>query len=400
MIAALPADGVLVFELTRAPEATLGLEDLLPFVRVETTDANGLEIPGELTAAYGRVAWRPTPVLAPEDTVTVTLAVENIAVAELEGLERCAVQDLELTIPVVVAGDEVTPVDDLGGTVDIERIRLPKLASSLDQLVCCDGALPSTVIDECEHESLSWDEGHCESLLARRRLAVDATLQWPEAESIVGIAGYVPVLSFRDETLDVGPAGQDSLGGLGSSAGCASLVVWDFVEQTSHVLDDTCIDAVGAGILGTTPRDPSEALAEACAEQPYTCAITDGAWDDSQCTPWDGVVPPQRQPETDSGGSESGDSESDDGTGGDDNDDDDDDDNDNDDADDDEFDDGGDDFSDEPSAGCNSPDEHDHSDDEAHGCAYCGQGNRRPPWLLMLLLLATRRRRRRGGRQC
>ena len=183
----------------------------------------------------------------------------------------------------------------------------------LSTLVCCDGALPyrpSVAGVICPSHSPPRPEigaGFCAELIGRGRLRVETII-----EPVV--AAESPLLAVREVTTGDRPttSGPQTTVVLESPA-CIEIEVLDLVTGIRSTFPSCHGDEL-ADRLGEVLLDPTPALAESCAGEPYVCEVlASDRWDPDACTRWpDGaaVEPfPDADAETSSGTDADGDGE-------------------------------------------------------------------------------------------
>lgn len=363
-------DGVVAVSPTWATDQPPPLDAVLSLFSVEVSDSEGQRVDGALEHALGWVVFRPTKPLEVDTALRVDVTVDNAGIA---ADETCVVDDMSASFELTVSDASVLEVDPPIDSVELSATRLltPDPYPGLDDVVCCDSAFPVGEYDAClDRWTLTWETGDCQPLLASASVQLSAALAY-EIDAAPGLVGdLLPVLAYGEQAVAAGLPGDAALQVSVETVDCATLRLFSFATGHWHLGATACVEPSDAGVLGPQQYASVELMAELCVGQPYTCSSVNERWVGEACQPWPGDEP---------GGSDDGEDDGQDDGG--------------------PVDDGEDDLGEDDDVGtiggCSSPDEHDHDDDDAVGCAYCGQGAGRPPWLAMLLLLAARPRRRR-----
>jgi MYXO-CTERM domain-containing protein len=303
-------DGVLVFRARQGEDGSpVPALDTLPYVTLDVSNDQGAPVTGTFAYAddFDALIWRPDAPLAASTDYTVTLTVDNEAIAtELaDGFQECAeniagqwtvstsAQPLQ---PPATPGFE--PLAELDAHVGLDE---------LGALVCCDGAMPREEFSCVPEDSVFWTEGYCEGTREYRQLRLTYDIDWgtlaPERAANLAVA-----IVSDGGTTAFGPPGATSLRLTSSEPVCVTVEAHDLATGQVVMSRPACF---GDDLLplGWVDSDPSASLAQNCSGQPYVCEVQDGQWNPDRCEPWGD------DPDT-TGGSSSGSGGDDDGTSG------------------------------------------------------------------------------------
>jgi len=291
---AIPADGVLVIAAEFGVGWDIPLDTDLAAIYVEVSGEGGELINGvlELSDSPLAIIWRPDEPLMPNLTYDIIASVDNTIFGDLDcGEDFFSVEGSietrdpglpETAVPPLAIEEELYPVKDF----------------SLDQLVCCDGALPS--MDSCGGIDGSWGEGHCASMNENWRVDLAVTLDADVMEANggqIGVAGWVAGDLLRTVSF-----GADD---------CVQTSAVNFATGETVSGEEVCVSPASAAELGPKPVDPSEELDAECVDEPYTCEVVDGIyWEGDNCDAWPATGDSDSVSSTDAGTDTTSDSDS------------------------------------------------------------------------------------------
>jgi len=323
-------DGVLVLWLShvRSGDASPGSWTR---VSIQVTDDAGNGIDGELETHDDMIsaAWRPARALIPGD---------YMAEIVLDRDEPCGPR--EVSIPFVAQPQDPPAWPELALETEIIEAEL----RDLDDLVCCDGAMPYLAYpmagDGCSESRSLYDDSPCSAPRQRTFAQISASL--PDDAP--------PRFALRERTQSVYPTVDARAFVVRTeSEACLEFELVDLV--TLDVQPHTwCPDVT----LGTSARPEFERDLDGCEGPPYVCEAQGNAWQSDSCTLWPDGGPYVPAVDTDPQTEETGPSE----------------------------------IEDEPE---------DPARDSARGCTTAGQPSGLAVTMLMLLALGTTRR---ANRRC
>ncbi len=305
-------DGVVRLHATRRVSAPADVEETLPFIIVNFTDATVMPVEGalEYQADLDTIVWRPAAPLDPLADYNVDVYIDNDALSlalDHEGIagdDSCG-DNLHTNADLLTAEGTLAPLAPPDPMVESSHQVTPR--EHLGAMVCCDGAYPVLFTNGFDFEpEVQWDEGHCATTEAHGE--VRATESFSDTDFPLHVINDLVLRLTQADGYPVGYANPGQLSAwieddepLCAAMEAFSLATGDSWTGPEHCYGDDLVDQ-----LGVHEIDPSESLA-VCSGQPYTCAIEDGAWVPDDCTPWE---PPSG---ADSGGSDDG---ADGGSGG------------------------------------------------------------------------------------
>ncbi len=277
---AVPTDGVFVLTGSRYfvdGDASDTFEALTVDVSVD-----GMPVEGALEAVgLGEtMIWRPAAPLIAGASYVVQVAVDNGAIAPgLEG--ECGPDLLEVSLDFAVgagpAGPLVAPTFEATESYGVSDI------ISLDTLVCCDGAFPSSE-ETCGWEDIYWMTGECAPTQRRGRVSATWSGDAPTPE-FAGMLAYRLKVDGEAAGYRYGaPAGHSA-----EAAFCGNIEVVSLADGSSAASPEVCFGDSPPDPLGLHEVDPLLELG-ACAEGAYTCSIVPGdfgeEWDPDACQAW------------------------------------------------------------------------------------------------------------------
>lgn len=269
--AAIPSDGLLVLEASGSKD----LQDFLDRVTLDVT-LDGQPVAGALEGAGVKniLLWRPAGPLA-AGTYEATGLLDNAGCLESDALDfEFVVEDAPSTAlpaPTLTAEQQVS----VSGPM------------ALDNLVCCDGAVPAEEENSaaCGLVEVVWSEGHCARKEGTGQLSV-----YPKADP--GVTGATAGLLRFTWSVDGAPV-QDTLtpdfGHRDAGPFCLTVRVTNMATGESVESAQSCHDrGPDDPQLGPQSLDPAAELAGMCSTPLQTCALTPtgDAWDPENCTPW------------------------------------------------------------------------------------------------------------------
>ena len=277
------------------------------YVTVTVFDSSGVAVFGDLTydEDFRLLEWQAGAGLVEGETYSVHVVVDNAGITEALGKPgfECA-EDID-AVSDVTAG-AVSPVTDATAQLNAE-VNL-QANSTLDTVVCCDGAMPEDQIGSCIQE-VYWGEGHCEVSGGTGWLDVVVTLpigQLPKQYAARFISG---------DSTSVPPTGETSVNLRRSEPVCGHYEVLDLSTGDIVIGEEACIGEDLVRQLGAQPIDPAPGLDAQCEGAPYVCEHDGSAWNPDNCVDWsdaddDGA-------DADDGGTDGGDADGGDADGGD-----------------------------------------------------------------------------------
>ncbi len=255
-------EGVLVLWLSHLPPGE-AWPSSWSRVSIQVTDDAGNGIEGELETHPDmiRAAWRPASALPPGDYVADIV---------LERDEPCGPR--ETSIPFVAQPQDSPDWPELSLETEIIEAEL----RDLDDLVCCDGAMPYLAYpmfgDGCSESKSLYDDFPCSAPRQRTFAQIRASLP-DDAPSRFAV---------RERTQSVYPTGGTNTFVVRTeSDACLEFEIVDLV--TLDVQPHTwCPDVP----LGTSPRPEFESDLDGCKSPPYVCETQGDAWRSDRCTLW------------------------------------------------------------------------------------------------------------------
>ncbi|MEM6989874.1 MAG: hypothetical protein AAF721_05240 [Myxococcota bacterium] len=279
----LNVDGVVPIAIARRGNTTL--EALLPYITVEVHDDLGISqlSTTEFNEAFGLIVWRPAGIAAGAE-YEVVVTVDNAALTAALGSPGCGGDDLHVVSPLSI-DDGPLPSQPMP-TVEISSAVSTVPLDGLEDLVCCDDAMPRYEMTACGSEEVVWSDGHCASLRARGYLDVDVAVSWPDADESV-TSNFVTTL-MQDEPIALSGPGPADFHERFSEPPCLEVSVFDLARGEVYTAPGGCTGEDVAMALGVGEHDPTAELAAECAGEPYTCSVGAEGWDASACVPWSG----------------------------------------------------------------------------------------------------------------
>lgn len=280
--AAIPTDGVLLLQGAQ----NNGSPDQDWMMQVDlTVTRDGQPIAGAIESSPVRdlLVWRPSEPLAPGATYKVTGSLDNPEHPYYDDYD-CGPDILMLDFEFHVDEGPSAPLSAPKTSAD-ESVQLAE-HRGLEDLVCCDGAMPVEYYFDCGGSGgyVEWGEGSCSSLRGFGTLKVGTSA---EIDVPAATAAMVTQQLFVD-----GTAGTTYRAGLisisDSKPFCTAIALRNLATGEVVMSEETCHGAGVAGELGEQDIDPGAALAEKCAGAAYVCVIDEdnARWDETQCTPW------------------------------------------------------------------------------------------------------------------
>ena len=280
------ADGAVVLRGSRGHLAPVldDAEALAALSALVTLDGEPVAGSLELAPEWDGILWRPDAP-PPPGLLSITLSIDNTSVSDSQvppSALPCSVDDTYEVGPfeVEISAEPLPGLELVAASVELGELFLAHETTleTLDQLVCCDGALP-LVEDVCGLE-LFWGEGSCARTLGTSRASVSWGINLDQlppalAGNLAWKLGAEPItlgLAVR-ETSIVAPT-------------CQNIEVSNLATGETLALGEFCVGEEVVDNLGPRAIDPSEELA-ACVGEPYVCEVEGSAWDPEACTPFD-----------------------------------------------------------------------------------------------------------------
>ncbi|MBL9106762.1 MAG: hypothetical protein JNL82_37960 [Myxococcales bacterium] len=276
-----PTDGVLLMQAAwfGELEAAALVAGLTLTVRRGDAEVAGTVEATELT---GVLLWRPQQALAPGEAYAVTGRFTNPA-----GVPAvCAAAEVEVAFEFRAAPGPAEPLVAPELRVTDELDESPRF--ELDNLVCCDGAMPAEQAVCAVDHGLVWSQGQCAAATVRARVKTELAVTVRAGEATAG--QWVRAL-YTD-----GQRGRATLGRRFTrylaAPTCFVVEQRSLATGESLLSEETCVEA---DVPETDVAiDPYVALAERCEGPLYTCEVAGAAWDDEACAPWP-EPPPERR---------------------------------------------------------------------------------------------------------
>ncbi|MDC0672087.1 hypothetical protein [Nannocystis radixulma] len=274
--AAIPIDGVLVLQGAQtgnSPDA----EWLAAIELTVTRDGQPIAGALETTEVDDVLVWRPAAPLVPGATYQVTGSLDNPD-GDPEGYE-CGPDLLPLAFEFHADAGPAASLASATLSTEASVLVIPRLV--LDELVCCDGAMPVLEQNEDCAYVPEWDHGDCVTTLARGRLQVvgkvadlpASTLSMTSRRMVVGGSQMLPILGAEPTVVYDDPT-------------CTRVKLRNLANGETVQSEETCH---GEDLpLGDQPVDPAPQLAELCQGPPYVCELHESElwWNPSACSPW------------------------------------------------------------------------------------------------------------------
>lgn len=249
-----------------------GLEGAITVTVTYVEEMMTIEVPGRVAAvaAAGVVTWVPEEPLVEGVVYDVRAAVDN---GPLEGL--CGAENFEVTWSTTATKASSLPPTAPPVGVVTEMLRLEDVGD-LDTVVCCDEAYPVLLSANCSE--VGWDTGFCAASERFGTLDVLATFDVGGLDA-TGQVGYhvqgVPI------SLATGEAAWSV-----TERRCGPVVAVQLATGTVMQGPELCVGESVADQLGSHRVDPTDALAQGCVGEPYTCEVSLVEWDPEACTPY------------------------------------------------------------------------------------------------------------------
>ncbi|MDC0669775.1 hypothetical protein [Nannocystis radixulma] len=280
---AIPSDGVLLLQGARTGNSSE--DDWLDKVELTVT-RDGQPIAGAVEASGVRdvLLWRPAAPLEPGDYKVVG-GLDN---PEYDVVyEYCAV-DLELDFEFSVDAEPSAPLSP--PQVGTQPTLSVRESDDLEDLVCCDGAMPYSYAFDCggSGEYVAWGDGFCTGLRGFGTLRVQVSIgtDLPQSTSaLVMREVLVDGSPQRGELVDVQTAHL-------TKPACVAVRLTNLATGESVQSEESCHgdEPEIAAQLGDHAIDPGPALMQQCSQGAYTCELLpdQGRWDPDNCAPWPG----------------------------------------------------------------------------------------------------------------
>jgi len=282
--AAIPIDGILLLQATRAavPIDRVPPEELLASVTLAVT-RDGQPVAGtlEATEVDDVLAWRPAAPLVPGATYEAIGSLVNPA-----GPSFCAPDllplEFEFHADLGPAAALMTP------TVSAVELLTLRPRSGIENLACCDGAMPSEHTSDCGgFAGMDWDEGVCTAIRGSGWLSVELSIEHglpPATASLVSrkiVRSDVMLPARLSDILDT-----ESFHPF-----CTQVILRNLATGETVMSAKQCHGDADAEQLGDQDIDPNLALGDQCNDPIYTCesryvSMFETRWDASACQPW------------------------------------------------------------------------------------------------------------------
>jgi hypothetical protein len=287
-------DGVVVVVLEDARRRPLG-QTSWDITTVTVTDARGTPVDGalEVHPGFSPAAWRPSSPWSP-GVHHVAVTVDLPSFADFPGCSAFThyADVMVADGPRHIVGSEALAVAETYGMAP---------TTSLDTLVCCDGARPwSSPLSGfwCPgypSTEIRIEAGFCTERVGTGWLRLDAEILIDGAPAP---ADYSLRELTRDQTSGLGDARLSmSL----TQPACLQFERLDLVTGERRI-HEACHGDTIAGQLGTLALDPTTELAASCSGEAYVCEVVGDAWNLQACTTWpdgDPFVHPSTLPSED-----------------------------------------------------------------------------------------------------
>ena len=277
--ALIPVDGVLLLQGDNY--AYDDVFDWAAQISLEVT-LSGQPVAGavEETSAPGVFAWRPAQLLEPGATYEVTGMVDNLA-----EVEHCG-EDFAVGFEFTVGVGKIMPLPPPVVVASEAFVVSPHLG--LEDLVCCEGAVPARRTVECE-SFLEYPEGACAAKEGHRSRRVTLDIMPQVDAATAGQLAYVVWIGNMRDSLGLNPQWARSFKGeFCHDIGTINLATGDVGWALMG-----CLGAAPLDQIGDVEIDPRAEIT--CTAPLQTCEIdwNEEAWDLDRCMPW----PPESEPE-------------------------------------------------------------------------------------------------------
>lgn len=299
--AKLPIDGMILMRVSGPSQAPVPLD----VMTIEVT-VDGAPVAGALeqTGIDGLLGWRPAAPLMPESTYVVAGTIHNLDFRP--GIPSCGEEFVPFEFEAATGSGTMAPLVPPEASAEETAEVGEKLV--IDNLVCCDGAFPTTWSGCGSSGMVIVDEGHCVPLhwtgVLKVRLLAQVT--GDESASMLTAALVVDGVNVIDEVAVLEPSFQMFASGPGPF--CSEVVLRNLVTGETAAGPKLChgealADQLGAQML--TLESPALAV---CAGAPYVCELDEfgESWDPDRCTTWPAGEGTTGDPGPTSGGPTSG----------------------------------------------------------------------------------------------
>ena len=276
--AKIPSDGVLVLQGGHQNGVD---EDWLAKIELTVTK-DGQPIAGalEATSQHGMLIWRPEAPWEAGATLQMTGKITN---PPFDSYYECAAPEILFEADLVIDSEPGAPL----GAVEFTAMQTPSLFPevTLETLVCCPGAMPSTGYGGCYGESdyVYWDDEVCAPTVQHGYLLVEMTADAPTSGP--ALAQVIYTLKIDGVVHTVSTAQQFSL--YQDKPFCAVIEAQDVASGKVSASAEQCFGQDIVDKLGVLPIAPPDALT--CELE--NCA-SNGGWDPAMCTPFEPDPPP------------------------------------------------------------------------------------------------------------
>lgn len=270
--AKIPADGVLLLQ-----GAHQGGDDSEWLAKLElTVTEDGQPIAGalETTSQHGLLVWRPAAPFTPGATYQLTGELTNPA--DLDDL--CGPLTIPLAADLVIDADPGAVIGPVAFTAKVASTIVPQV--SLATLACCPGAAPSEGYGGCGGTYVNWDEMECAPTAAHGYFSVEITGEPAATGPVADEILYTLRIDGMPHARSLAPAFTVAAR---DAPLCAVIEAEDLASGLVTVGPEQCFGADLVDELGPLPLDPADELT--CELQ--QCAVVNGAWDPTQCTPFE-----------------------------------------------------------------------------------------------------------------
>ncbi len=267
----LRTNGVLLIASQLAPGRHLTVEEAQALVDIVVTNEAGDEVKGTFDGVPGAYVWRPLDPLTVGEVLTVDFAVSE---------DNCFGPDEgSTTVTVIPAATPPLP----SATVTFEQEYYFDDRENLDNVVCCNGAYPSTYCDRLDFE------GYC--AVAAGTGYAQATLTIEDFDPAFAATTRIDlVVDGKVVESRSGPniPGRPDFWVSKPNAFEVTTRVVDVATGEELEGDAFIADGDGLGQLGPRPLDVDAELAANCETLPYVCEHDGSDWIKTACTPyWD-----------------------------------------------------------------------------------------------------------------
>lgn len=273
-----PIDGVLVMQAQSFGEMT---QDALLAGLTLSVSRDGAPVAGAVEAVYrqglpGILLWRPAELLVPSVTYEVTGSFANP-----DGVPgECAAKQVEIGFDFTTAPGRALPLAAPQIWTTASYSESPIV--DLDSLICCDGAIPSKQELCGIPQGISWSAGECVSATSRARLAVSLGVASILDNATAGQWGRALYQDGEEIQATLGQSFSRQL----SAAACFTIEQFSLASGEVLVSEERCLGDDLTLPLGDLRNNPSELLADLCADTPYICEVGEAGWVAERCIPW------------------------------------------------------------------------------------------------------------------